>query len=67
MEKEDDVDTESEEGGKGRKKKWGRSKDKGSAEAPPAGDKEVSPSGSSAKRMVCKMGRAAKIGRKPCR
>ncbi len=45
MEKDNDFDTESEEGGKGGKKKWGRSKEKLSTEAPLAGDKEASPAG----------------------
>lgn len=45
MEKDNDFDTESEEGGKGGKKKWGRSKEKPSTEASLAGDKEVSPAG----------------------
>lgn len=43
-EKEDnDFGTDSDEGDKGRKKKWGRNKDKGKglADAPLAGDKEV--------------------------
>ena len=45
-EKDGSFDTDgSDEGGKGRKKKWRRSKDKGSPEAPLAGDKEVSLAG----------------------
>lgn len=40
-EKDNEFDTDSEEGDKGPKKKWGRNKDKGPADAPQAGDKEV--------------------------
>ena len=36
----------SDEGGKDRKNKWRPTKDKGSADAPLAGDKEVNPAGS---------------------
>lgn len=46
-----ETDGSSDEGGKGRKKKWRRSKDKGSTDTPLAGDKEVSPA-VSAKRLV---------------
>ncbi|CAM9570631.1 unnamed protein product, partial [Hapterophycus canaliculatus] len=37
----DDFDTDSDENAKGREKKWGRKKEKGSADLPQAGDKEV--------------------------
>lgn len=40
-EKDNDFDTDSDEGDKGRKKKWGRNKDKGSTDAPVAGDEDV--------------------------
>lgn len=40
-EKDNDFGTDDDEVYRRRKKKWGRSKDKGSADAPLAGDKEV--------------------------